>query len=88
MAQIQKPVGGRVTRVKAAFNVFAIAALSLNILATGVPALIAGYNDAQARIPQPLAAEQKPTAPPAADSPKLTQSKVVAPTIMSIRLTQ
>jgi RHS repeat-associated protein len=36
------------------FNLLAITALSLNILATGLPYLLAQYNDAQARTPRAL----------------------------------
>jgi RHS repeat-associated protein len=36
------------------FHILAVAAVGLNILATGLPALLAQYNDAQARIPHAL----------------------------------
>jgi RHS repeat-associated protein len=49
------------------FNVFAVAALSLNLVATGIPYLITQYQDAQARIPRPLA-DVQPTSAPAADT--------------------
>jgi hypothetical protein len=51
-----------------AFNLAAVTALSLNIIATGLPYLIANYNDSQARIPHALAADEKLSAPPAADA--------------------
>ncbi len=50
------------------FNIIAIAALSLNILAISFPALVASYNNAQARIPRPLVADQQATFPPAANT--------------------
>lgn len=45
------------------FNIFAVAALSLNILATGLPYLLAQYAEAQARIPKPLASTTLANAP-------------------------
>src|SRR6266550_4342250 len=41
---------------RSAVSLFFVATISLNVGATAVPALVASYNDAQARIPQPLAA--------------------------------
>src|SRR6266536_4228377 len=51
-----------------ALNLFLVGALSLNIFSAGLPALIASYNDAQARIPHALASDQKLDNPPAADA--------------------
>src|SRR5207248_822572 len=49
-------------------HVAAVAALSLNIIATAAPALIAQYGDTQARIPHALAANENLSSPPAADA--------------------
>lgn len=59
-----------------AANLALVSALSVNILATGLPALIAQYNDIQARTPHPLANADQQSAPgePAADA-KLNESK-------------
>jgi RHS repeat-associated protein len=55
--------------LRKSFNVFAVAALSLNIMATGLPYLISQYNESQAHLPRPLA--EKPLAfAPSADSVK------------------
>jgi hypothetical protein len=46
-------------------NVLLVSILSLNILGTGLPALIASYNDAQGRIPHALAATENKYSPAA-----------------------
>ncbi len=51
-----------------ALNIFMIAALSLNVLAAGLPALVANYNDQQQRIPQALASNVKTSSAPATDA--------------------
>jgi RHS repeat-associated protein len=51
-----------------AVNLTLLAALSLQVVATGLPAMVEQYNAQQARIPQPLAAVTKEGAAPAADA--------------------
>lgn len=50
------------------FNVVMTVAVSFNVLTIGVPELIASYNDAQGRIPHPLAATARSDNAPATDS--------------------
>jgi RHS repeat-associated protein len=54
-----------------AAHIAVISLLTLNVLATGLPALIAQYNDTQARTPKPLAASNQ-QAPLAADAQPVT----------------
>jgi hypothetical protein len=61
-----------------AFSIVMLTALSLQILGTGLPALIAQYQDQQARIPHPLASETKNTDAPAADAQTPTDAKAKA----------
>jgi RHS repeat-associated protein len=50
-----------------AVNLTLLAALSLQVVATGLPAMVEQYNAEQARIPQPLSDEQKPQSVAAAE---------------------
>ena len=49
-------------------NISLVAALALGTIGASLPALIAQYNEKQARIPQALTAEAQPTHAPAADA--------------------
>src|SRR5258708_2069401 len=53
---------------RSALNLFIIGALSLNLVSTAVPALIASYNDAQARIPHALGSISQTSGLPATDT--------------------
>jgi RHS repeat-associated protein len=66
--------------LRKAFHIFAVGALSLNLVATGLPYLIAQYNDTQARIPHALSADVQPASSPAADA---TSTSTRAQTIPS-----
>jgi RHS repeat-associated protein len=53
---------------RSALSLFLVGALSLNIVSTAVPALIASYNDAQARIPHALGSISQTSGLPATET--------------------